>query len=129
MPFDPHVYFLGEEPNLAVRLWTAGWDFFAPRSCAVWHHYGAGGPGRPHSWGEVARSQRLHARTLRRMEHLLGVRCCLDPRALVDLWRYGLGRARGLADYERFAGVSFRKRSIEEFARRGAFAPHPALTG
>jgi hypothetical protein len=119
VPFDPHIYFLGEEPNLAVRLWTHGWEFFSPNVPLIYHHYGAQGPGRRHSWGEVKRSQRLHRLTLQRMDHLLKVRRSNNPAALVDLHRYGLGRVRSLDDYEAFAGVCFRTRRIDPRARRG----------
>jgi hypothetical protein len=119
VPFDPHIYFLGEEPNLAVRLWTHGWEFFSPNRPLIYHHYGAQGPGRRHSWGEVKRSQRLHRLTLQRMDHLLKVKRSNNLAALVDLHRYGLGRARSLEDYEGFAGVCFRTRRIEPRARQG----------
>ena len=123
VPFDPHVYFHGEEPNLAVRLWTHGWDFFCPNRPLIYHHYGGLGPGRRHSWNEVRRSQRLHRLTLQRMDHLLEVRRSYNPVALMDLHRYGLGRARSLSDYEAFAGVCFRQRRIEKRAFDGLFEP------
>jgi glycosyltransferase involved in cell wall biosynthesis len=123
VPFDPHIYFLGEEPNLATRLWTHGWDLFCPTETVLWHHYGPSGPGRRHSWGEVRRSQRLHEITLARMDHLLGVRRTRSLSALTDLWRYGLGRARSIAQYQAYAGVDFRARRIEARARRGEVAP------
>lgn len=119
VPFDPHIYFVGEEPNLAVRLWTHGWELFCPNDMLIYHHYGAGGPGRRHSWGEVRRSQRLHERTMQRMDHLLGIRRTRHMSALTDLGRYGLGTARSLAQYESFAGVRFRTRHIEPRARAG----------
>jgi glycosyltransferase involved in cell wall biosynthesis len=123
VPFDPHIYFLGEEPNLATRLWTHGWDLFCPTETLLWHHYGGDGRVRRHSWGEVRRSQRLHEVTLARMDHLLGVRRTRSLAALADIWRYGLGRARSLAQYQAYAGVDFRQRRIEERARRGEVAP------
>ena len=33
VPYDPHIYFIGEEINLTVRLWTAGWDRSCPTRC------------------------------------------------------------------------------------------------
>lgn len=32
----PHLFF-GEETAMAVRLWTHGWDFYAPNTHAVFH--------------------------------------------------------------------------------------------
>ena len=38
VPSDPEIYFNGEEPNLAVRLWTAGFDLFSPHVVAIYHY-------------------------------------------------------------------------------------------
>ena len=59
------------------------------------------------------------ALTRRPPVHLFGMQAASDPRALADLERYGLGRARTLAEYEMFAGVNFRARSVSDRARRG----------
>lgn len=39
VPYDPHLQyiFFGEESSMTVRLWTHGWDFFAPPSNFIWH--------------------------------------------------------------------------------------------
>ena len=39
VPYDPHLQyiFFGEESSMTVRLWTHGWDFFAPGSNFIWH--------------------------------------------------------------------------------------------
>ena len=39
VPSDPEIYFNGEEPNLAVRLWTAGFDLFSPHVVVIYHYY------------------------------------------------------------------------------------------
>lgn len=40
-PFDPHLPYLfhGEEILLSARLWTAGFDFYAPHRTIVKHYY------------------------------------------------------------------------------------------
>lgn len=41
VPFDPklNMMFVGEEILYSARLWTSGWDMFAPDMNLVWHHY------------------------------------------------------------------------------------------
>jgi len=41
VPFDPHLdmMFVGEEILYSARLWTKGWDMYAPDMNLVWHHY------------------------------------------------------------------------------------------
>lgn len=35
LPFDPAIYFNGEEPSLAVRLFTHGFDLFSPHETVI----------------------------------------------------------------------------------------------
>ena len=39
VPYDPTLYFLGEEITLAVRAYTHGYDLFHPSETIVWHEY------------------------------------------------------------------------------------------
>lgn len=118
VPNDPHIYFVGEEINLAVRLWTAGWDLFEPNRVLLYHHYAKPGA-RSAPWLDDRRSHLLHGPSVARLRYLFGKEQPTDRRALVSIERYGLGCARSLAAYEAFAGVSFRNRTVEKRARRG----------
>jgi hypothetical protein len=118
VPYDPHIYFLGEEINLTVRLWTAGWDIFVPNEVLLYHYYAKPGA-RNVPWLDDAIADRLHQVSLKRLLHLFGMQPTNDRRALKDIDRYGLGRARSLAEYEVFAGVNFRSRTVQDRARRG----------
>mgnify|MGYP001610806840 FL=1 len=42
VPYDPYLDYLfdGEEILYTVRMWTHGWDIFAPRANVVFHMYG-----------------------------------------------------------------------------------------
>jgi hypothetical protein len=37
VPYDPHLYFHGEEISLSVRFWTHGWDLYAPHEVVLYH--------------------------------------------------------------------------------------------
>ncbi len=109
VPSDPEVYFIGEEPNLAVRLYTHGFDLFSPRTSLIYHYYRRVDSRRP--WDD-ADPRPMTERTATRMRQLLRPR----PGDAAELGRYGLGPARSLAEYETFAGVSIAARSIASYA-------------
>jgi hypothetical protein len=108
VPYDPWLYFHGEEQNLAVRAWTHGWDIQHVPDMPIYHLY-HGGDGRPVHWAEgddVARPTRwweLERSSQARMRALL-----YDG---VYLGVYGLGRARSLQQYAEFSGIDYPNRT------------------
>ncbi|MBF0136030.1 MAG: hypothetical protein HQL65_07300 [Magnetococcales bacterium] len=126
VPYDPFLYFHGEEINLSVRLWTWGYDLFTPNDILVYHDYGTERRRHRH-WDDHADWTRLNQRTTARLQHVLGVQESTDPEAIQHLERYGLGKVRTLAEYETFADVDFSKRHIGVRAM-DAWFPHPPST-
>lgn len=111
VPYDPRVYFLGEEVSLAARGWTRGWDYFAPGECVMHHFYGRNSD--PKHWGDHRGWTDANSVSVRRVRHLLGISRERDSSVIEALdGPLGLGDVRSLADYERFAGVSFSRRAI-----------------
>ena len=43
VPYDPNIYFQGEEFTLALRLFTHGWDIFHQCDVVIYHMYRDGG--------------------------------------------------------------------------------------
>ena len=111
VPYDPHLYFQGEEISLAARLWTHGWDIYSPNAVITYHDY-TKRPARPRHWHDHAAWTRQNQLSCARVRHLLGMESAPDPEALVEIERYGLGSRRSLADYQAFSGVDFAKRLI-----------------
>ena len=109
VPSDPEIYFEGEEPNLAVRLFTHGFDLFSPRTTLIYHYYRRSDSRRP--WDD-ANPATPNAHSLQRMRRLLEPR----PGDAEILGRFGLGPVRSLEEYELFAGVDFRAKSIATYA-------------
>ena len=109
VPSDPQIYFEGEEPSLAVRLYTHGFDLFTPRRTIVYHYYRRSDSRRP--WDDMSSAEPDTA-SRQRIRQLVEPGPG-DPDAL---GRFGLGRVRSLADYELFAGVDFRSRSVATYA-------------
>ncbi|HVC60555.1 MAG TPA: GlcNAc-transferase family protein [Acetobacteraceae bacterium] len=96
VPYGPHIYFLGEEINLSVRLRTTGWDWFVPNQVLAHHHYAKPGA-RSAPWRDDSESGKPHVPSEARLRHLFGTEAATDRRALADLDRSGLSRARPLA--------------------------------
>lgn len=111
VPYDPFIYFIGEEITLAVRLWTHGWDIYPPDVCAVYHEYSER-PNKRRHWHDHKKWTELSERAAVRIRHLLGTEPAANALALQQLDRFGLGSARPLEAYERFSGVDFRRRLI-----------------
>lgn len=126
VPYDPHICFWGEEPTLAARLWTHGWDMFGPTETALWHRWNRGTrrklwDDRPDEWSAA------NERSLARMRHLFGMEPA-PASSLIDIDRYGLGTFRSLAQFQEFSGIHYKERQIASFAVRGdwsaAYANH-----
>jgi len=111
VPYDPLIYFLGEEITLAARLWTHGWDVFVPNRVTVYHEYSER-PNKRRHWHDHRRWIDLSNRASRRIRHLLAGEADADADALRDLDRYALGSRRSLADFERLIGVDFARRLV-----------------
>lgn len=112
VPYDPWLYFHGEEQALALRLYTRGWDLFHPPELPLHHLYnepGSGAPPRPLHWDEAHEAQRpqpwwtLEQRARERLAALVRGD---------DLGVYGLGTVRTLADFAAFSGIDYAARVI-----------------
>ncbi|MCV2354902.1 glycosyltransferase [Paucibacter sp. B2R-40] len=120
LPYDPFLYFHGEEQAFALRAWTHGWDIFHVPAVPLYHHYvGPGGSGRPMHWSpelDAQRQQRsgvLSEAANHRLANLLWHG--------KDLGAYGLGQARSLADYATFSGIDYSARSIAPLSYKARF--------
>nr|WP_280990140.1 GlcNAc-transferase family protein [Gloeothece verrucosa] len=39
VPYDPEIYFYGEEVLFSARAWTRGWDIYHPHQAVCWNYY------------------------------------------------------------------------------------------
>ena len=108
VPYDPHLYFHGEESSLAVRAFTHGYDLFHLHRPWFWHHY-TRAKGSRH-WDDVAKWEELNNKSFLRFKELLGV----DGIRRKHFPKYGLGKVRSLVDYERYAGIKFKDRRVHQ---------------
>lgn len=120
LPYDPHLYFHGEEQSLSLRAYTRGWDIVHIPGMPLYHLYTLPGSSpRPMHWSpehderRAVRSATLEAAARKRLVSLLWEGG--------DLGVYGLGTVRSLADYAAFSGIDFAARRIEDRARKARF--------
>ncbi|XGV96495.1 MAG: GlcNAc-transferase family protein [Leptolyngbya sp. BL-A-14] len=113
IPYDPSIYFQGEEISLAVRAWTHGWDIYHPNQVVCYHEYTR--PGKPRHWDDHPHWWQLDQAAHQRLKHLLNI----EPSSYINLDRYGLGIQRSLSLYEQFSGVDFKHQRLTEAAKSG----------
>jgi len=94
VPYDPGIYFEGEEITLAVRAYTHGYDLHYPNENVVWHWYDHPSPLH---WEDHADHTVQAAEGGARVRRVLAG----DP----ALGRFGLGARRSLAAWEHLAGL------------------------
>lgn len=122
VPYDPSLYFHGEESSLAGRAYTNGYDLFAPHRPIIWHEYTREGKTKhwdDHTtWSEKDKASYARFRKVFDMDE---VPC--SPCQRRSLGPYGLGEVRSLQDYERYAGLKFKTRQIHQETINNALPP------
>ena len=123
VPYDPELYFLGEEAAMTMRAFTHGYDLFHPQETIVWHDYVRKDAVK--HWDDHTEANQTAAAwgerdvvSKRRIARLL---------AGEDLDAFGLGRTRTIADYEEYAGISFRLRKVQDDTTRSEEPPNAKL--
>jgi Glycosyltransferase (GlcNAc) len=119
VPYDPNIYFTGEESSLAVRAYTHGYDLFSPHRPIIWHEYVRHGKTR--HWDDFSDWPQRNDRSYARYRELFGIDSPSRPPQ--SLGEFDFGNVRSLADYERYAGIKFRERRIHKEALNGDFPP------
>jgi hypothetical protein len=124
VPHDPEYYFHGEEISIAVRAYTWGYDLFHPHKIVAWHEYTRKGRTKQwdddKTWGDKNSNSHLRNRKLFEMDGLIKD---------IDFGIYDFGSVRSLEDYERYAGISFKKRAVQKYTLDNKLAPNPPLYG
>ena len=113
VPYDPYLYFHGEEQSLSIRAYTRGWDIYHPTWIPIYHFYKKTGTNyENHHWHKSVESKRtmnyayLKERSKKRVNRLLygdGIKDSI----------YGLGSSRSLQEYIEFSGIDYVKRVIK----------------
>jgi hypothetical protein len=121
IPYDPNLYFHGEEITLAVRSYTHGYDLFIPNKVIAWHEYTR--KYRTRHWDDHKDFGEFDLQALRRTKKILnvdGFRCDSD-----DFGIYDIGKVRSLEDYEKYSGIRFSDRGVQHYTKKSIHPPNP----
>jgi hypothetical protein len=120
---DPEYFFHGEEISIAARAFTHGYDLYHPHRLICWHEYTR--KGRTKVWDDHTQSLKEKGKTdlhwverndkCHKRNRILFGMDGEDPKQ-IDFGKYGFGDVRTLQDYERYAGLSFKKRAVHKDA-------------
>jgi hypothetical protein len=112
VPYDPYLYFHGEEQSLALRAFTKGWDIYHFNKIPLFHLYKpAGQSNETQHWNPAWEKMRdvswvdLHSSARARLIHLID--------GTANLGVYGLGAERSLQDFAELSGIDYVARSIQ----------------
>ena len=117
---NPEYYFHGEEISIAARAYTCGYDLFHPHKVLIWHEYTR--KGRTKQWDDdkqwVDKNNVSHL-TNRKLFGMDGL-----PQEGHD-GKYGFGKVRSLQDYEKYSGLLFEKRAVQQYTLDKNYPPNP----
>jgi len=122
--YDPEYYFHGEEISLAVRSYTSGYDLFHPHKVIAWHEYTRAG--RTKQWDDDSEWGNRNNLSHKRNRALFGIdnECRCD----MDFTGFDFGTERTLQQYEAYAGIRFKDRSVQQYTKDNNIAPNPIIT-
>jgi len=117
---NPEYYFHGEEISISARAYTWGYDLFHPHKVLIWHEYTR--KGRTKQWDDdkkwVDRNNKSHLLN-RKLFGMDG----LEQEGHEDF--FGFGPERSLRDYEKYAGLLFEKRAVQQYTLDKNYPPNP----
>ncbi|NYF79318.1 GlcNAc-transferase family protein [Granulicella arctica] len=121
VPYDPDLYFIGEEATMTLRAYTHGYDLFHPSRAVVWHDYVRAYATR--HWDDHTKANKVTQEwgelDLRSKEK---VRLLLAGQSVES---HGLGSVRTLKEYEDYAGLSFSLRKGQNYTLLSEEPPNP----
>ena len=116
---NPHYYFHGEEISISARAYTCGYDLFHSHKVLIWHEYTR--KGRTKQWDDdkewVRRNNQAHLLN-RKLFGMDG-----EVQEGHD-GPYGFGTTRTLRDYEKYAGLIFQKRAVQQYTLDKKYPPN-----
>jgi hypothetical protein len=123
VPHDKNYYFHGEEISIAARSYTHGYDLFHPHIIICWHEYTRKNRKKvwdyDNEWYKKNDTSHLRNRKLFSMDGEV-----YDPE---EFGIYGFGKERTLRDYEKYSGILFSKRSVQQYTIDKNYPPNPII--
>jgi len=114
VPFDPNLpnLFVGEEILHSARVWTAGYDIYAPTKNFLYHLYTR--EDQPKVWTDVKTFDSSDAKN--KVRSIMGFQGGAEfPRHLNDnIDKYGLGKDRTLDQFFKHAGIDVSNKTVNK---------------
>lgn len=107
VPYDPKIYFIGEESTLALRTFTHGYDIVFIPSAPFWHQY--------HSENNKTQRKRHWETSTKESSNKLlkaGEERTNNVLSGQDTGKYGIGDKRTLKEYACFSGINYKQRTF-----------------
>ncbi len=117
IPNDPYMYFVGDELPMALRYFTHGYNVYHPGICCMYHLYNRASVLKEHGltyeWPDYFEGRALLKLWIekKRILKLYGME---DNDQ--DLSGFDLGDKRTLQEFEEYAGICFKTKTIAPFA-------------
>ena len=116
---DPEYYFHGEEISIAVRAYTYGYDLFHPHKTLIWHEYTR--KNRTKHWDVDKEWYKKNDASHQKNRELLGV----DGLTYSGDSSQYFGTERTIKDYEKYAGIKFSNRAVQQYTLDKKYPPNP----
>jgi hypothetical protein len=116
---DPEYYFHGEEISIAVRAYTYGYDLFHPHKTLIWHEYTR--KNRTKHWDVDKEWYKKNDSSHKKNRELLGV----DGLTYSGDSSQYFGNERTIKDYEKYAGIRFSNRAVQQYTLDKKYPPNP----
>lgn len=109
VPYDPYIFFIGEEQSYAARLWTHGFNIYLPPKPFTYHDYlrGQSEPFHTVSGDDPSKNSKFETRSVARLKQLFGIEASTDPEVIKELNKYGFGTERSFRDWQFRFGMHF----------------------
>lgn len=105
VPYDPKIYFIGEEVMLSIHAFTRGWNMIHPTECPLYHFYVRENATR--HWTDHKKWSDMNDASVQRVTDILQGRLPV------------FGDVRTLDEYQAYSGINFTTYTIAEEAKQG----------
>lgn len=120
VPYDPELYFTGEENALTIRSYTNGYNIYNPNKIICWHLKYLF-PNRKRHWNtfETSITQKFESNSYQRYKNIV----CSENGGK-EYGIYGIGNERSIEEWEIYSGISYVKKLAHPDAYKG-ITPNP----
>lgn len=117
VPYDPQIYFTGEESTLALRSFTFGYDIVHVPNVPVWHEYNT-------KENKISRKVHWETETKTPVSELVNAGGKRKDVVLSgsDTGKYGIGSRRSLKEYACLSGIDYEQKKY--FVEKAMFTTY-----